>query len=252
MDLRPSLATSALPVLLFAFCCEAGAATLCRASGNATIVVDGVPSQASGQVGRTFPAGTVVTTGPDGEVLLQPERGIFLEVRPDSQVTVGGSDPQAAADISGRPIPVAAVTLNSGSVVTAGSDEGFAGAALQISTPSGNVSPIAAGSFFISTSSADPNDAVVSVLAGSGAGLVTTPEGVPIPIDAGLGVTLQTSGASIPRPVLLMPGGPEALRAMELLGDAPFSEAPVSASPGGGEVLSEELTGGVQDPTDTK
>ena len=175
------------------FCCPAlvHANTVRQAEGTAAVVVEGVSSNAESKVGEPLPEGAVVTTGDDGFIVVEIAPGLFIELQPDAQVTIGAIDPTGGLDSDGNTIPRVSLNLISGGLVVHATGESSETAAVVVVTPKGSFSPVTSGVTFVNASAATLPDGNVTVASVSGSGIVTTTEGDPVTLGDGLMVVLD-------------------------------------------------------------
>ena len=189
--------TASCPRLIFAlvalFCGPAlvHANTVRQAEGTAAVVVEGVSSNAESKVGEPLPEGAVVTTGDDGFIVVEIAPGLFIELQPDAQVTIGAIDPTGGLDSDGNTIPRVSLNLISGGLVVHATGESSETAAVVVVTPKGSFSPVTSGVTFVNASAATLPDGNVTVASVSGSGIVTTTEGDPVTLGDGLMVVLD-------------------------------------------------------------
>jgi hypothetical protein len=165
--------------------------TVRQAEGTAAVVVEGVSSDAESKVGEPLPEGAVVTTGNDGFIVVEIAPGLFIELQPDAQVTIGAVDPAGGLDSDGNTIPRVSLNLISGGLVVHATGESSETAAMVVVTPKGSFSPVTSGVTFVNASAATLPDGNVTVASVSGSGIVTTTEGDPVTIGDGLMVVLD-------------------------------------------------------------
>ena len=162
-----------------------------QAEGTAAVVVEGVSSNAESKVGEPLPEGAVVTTGDDGFIVVEIAPGLFIELQPDAQVTIGAIDPAGGLDSDGNTIPRVSLNLISGGLVVHATGESSETAAVVVVTPKGSFSPVTSGVTFVNASAATLPDGDVTVASVSGSGIVTTTEGDPVTLGDGLMVVLD-------------------------------------------------------------
>ena len=162
-----------------------------QAEGAADVVVEGVPSGADSKVGEPLPEGAVVTTGNDGFIVMEIAPGLFIELQPDAQVTVGAIDPTGGLDSDGNTIPRVSLNLISGGLVVHATGASSETAAVVVVTPKGSFSPVTSGVTYVSASSATLPEGNVTVASVTGSGIVTTTEGDPVALGDGLMVVLD-------------------------------------------------------------
>jgi hypothetical protein len=185
------------PRLIFAlvalFCGPAlvHANTVRQAEGTAAVVVEGVSSDAESKVGEPLPEGAVVTTGNDGFIVVEIAPGLFIELQPDAQVTIGAIDPAGGLDSDGNTIPRVSLNLISGGLVVHAAGASSETTAVVVVTPKGSFSPVTSGVTFVNASAATLPDGNVTVASVSGSGIVTTTEGDPVTLGDGLMVVLD-------------------------------------------------------------
>lgn len=169
-------------------------AILRQAEGEAAVVVDGVSAQAASKIDESLPAGTLVTTGAEGSVIIEVAPGIFVELQPGAQFTLGEFDPAGALNAEGDTIARVSLSLVSGTMVLHAREESLQNAAVVVVTPKGSFSPANPGVTFISATSPESLEASVTIASVNGSGLVTTTEGEPVPLGEGLVVVLKDGG----------------------------------------------------------
>lgn len=170
-------------------------AKLAKSTGSAKVIYKGQESGAGEKVNDTLAPGTVVTTGPDGKVVIELAPGFVIELQPNSQITIGettlGND---VVDELGNPIPQHTITLNIGTIVSQTTEAGLATATLVVVTPRGQISPVIPGQTVITVTGADPARATVTVASVSGSEMVTKTSGEQLPVAEGLAVILRPEG----------------------------------------------------------
>lgn len=219
--------------------CTVPAAVLLKSEGAATAILNKEQMEAASLVNQELPPGTIITTGEDGQVVINLSPGITITMRPMTQVTIEETKENGAVDSLGNPMPELNITLSVGTIVlvttaeglgiaynaegelvgqtkdgrsTAGyskevsnlsgySKEGVSptGAGLVVRTPRGNISPVLPGESVITVTGADPNTATVTVQADVGSMVATDTEGRTIPVPEGLVVVLRP-GLTFPPP----------------------------------------------------
>jgi hypothetical protein len=165
-----------------------------QAEGEAAVVVDGMSAEAASKIDESLPAGTLVTTGAEGSVIIEVAPGIFVELQPGAQFTLGELDPAGALNAEGNTIARVSLSLVSGTIVLHASEESLQNAAVVVVTPKGSFSPANPGVTFISATPPESLEASVTIASVNGSGLVTTTEGDPVPIGEGLVVVLEDGG----------------------------------------------------------
>lgn len=185
-------------------------AKVAKSTGTAKVIYKGQESGAEERLNQTLAPGTVVTTGPDGKVVIELAPGFVIELQPNSQITIGettlGND---VVDELGNPIPRHTFTLNIGTIVSQTTEAGLATAALVVVTPRGLVSPVIPGQTVITVTGADPARATVTVASVTGSEMVTKTSGEQLPVAEGLAVILRPEGEEDWGPGLIdeLPGG---------------------------------------------
>ncbi len=204
----------------------ASGATLVRANGSATAVVPKEGKvEAATLAGTGLVPGTALSTGEDGEIVLDLAPGITATMRPKTQLTVEPTKENAATDSLGNPMPELHVTLYVGTIVLNTTPEGLGifgepgnetdgftkdgpstdgyskdgggkdaprrGSGLVVNTPRGGISPVLPGEAVITVTGLDPDMASVTVQAVAGSMIVTDNEGRQIPVGDGLVVILR-------------------------------------------------------------
>jgi len=172
------------------------AAVISQVDGNATVNSEGVLTPAAEKSGELLLPGVIVQTNENGRALLKMAEGFFIELQPETQIILGGLVADGGADTMGNPLPQAAVTLVSGSLVVVTTSAGLDQASLLVVTPRGNLSPVNAGQVFVVTDSADPSLATVTVAVLTGDTLVTKTGGDATPVGEGLAMALKADGQS--------------------------------------------------------
>jgi len=162
-----------------------------QAEGTADIVVEGVSSNADAKVGEPLPEGASVTTGNDGFIVMEIAPGLFIELQPDAQVTIGAIDPTGGLDSDGNTIPRVSLSLISGGLVVHATGTSSDAAAVVVVTPKGSFSPVTSGVTYVSATSATLPGGNVTVASVTGSGIVTTTEGDPVTLGDGLMVVLD-------------------------------------------------------------
>lgn len=208
------MASALLPI-------AASGATLVRTSGNTTVVVPKEGRvEATSLVGMGLAPRTLISTGEDGEAVLDLAPGITATMRPKTQVTIEATKEDAATDSLGNPIPELHITLTVGTIVLNTTAEGLGisgepgaepdghsiagyskdgggkeaprrGSSLVVNTPRGGISPVLPGEAVITVTGLDPDMASVTVQALAGSMMVTDNEGRQIPVGDGLVVILR-------------------------------------------------------------
>ncbi len=179
-------------------------AKLAKASGTAKVTIKGEESEAASKIDGVLPPGTVVTTGPDGKVIIELAPGFVIELQPNSMVTIGETTYGAAVDELGNPIPQHSITLTSGTIVSVTNELGLAGASLVVVTPRGSITPTAPGQTVITVTGVDPARATVTVASTTGSELVTKTSGEQVPVPEGLAVILRPDDLGDLGPMLIM------------------------------------------------
>ena len=151
-------------------------------------------AEAASKIDESLPAGTLVTTGAEGSVIIEVAPGIFVELQPGAQFTLGELDPAGALNAEGNTIARVSLSLVSGTIVLHASEESLQNAAVVVVTPKGSFSPANPGVTFISATPPESLEASVTIASVNGSGLVTTTEGDPVPIGEGLVVVLEDGG----------------------------------------------------------
>ena len=169
-------------------------AVLASSDGQVVVNINDVPVDGATKVNQALPAGAMVVVGSDGRALLRLAGDLFVELQPSSELIIGETIEAGTLDAAGNPLPQVKLTLNSGSLVLLSSQDALAQASVMIVTPRGTVSPVNAGDTLVIADSADPATSQVTVVALTGEGVVTTTEGNPLPVGAGLAVVLTADG----------------------------------------------------------
>lgn len=193
----------------------ASGAILVRATGSATAKAPHEKQvEAATLAGTGLAPGTFLTTGEDGEIVLDLAPGITATMRPKTQVTIEATRENAATDALGNPMPELHITLSVGTVVlnttaeglgleegTAGGLEGYSkdsdkggprrGSGLVVNTPRGGISPVLPGESTITVTGLDPDMASVTIDAIDGSMMAIDNEGRQIPVGSGLVVILR-------------------------------------------------------------
>ena len=167
------------------------AGTVRQAEGTTDVVVEGASSGADSKVGEVLPEGAVVTTGNGGFIVMEIAPGLFIELQPDAQVTIGAIDPTGALDSEGNSIPRVSLNLISGGLVVHATGTSSETAAVVVVTPKGSFSPVTSGVTYVSASSATLPEGNVTVASVTGSGIVTTTDGDPVTLGDGLTVVLD-------------------------------------------------------------
>ena len=167
------------------------AGTVRQVEGTADVVVEGVSSGADSKVGEPLPEGAVVTTGNNGFIVIEIAPGLFVELQPDAQVTIGAIDPTGGLDSDGNTIPRVSLNLISGGLVVHATGASSETAAVVVVTPKGSFSPVTSGVTYVSASSATLPEGNVTVASVAGSGIVTTTEGDQVALGDGLMVVLD-------------------------------------------------------------
>jgi hypothetical protein len=162
-----------------------------QAEGTADVVVEGVSSGADSKVGEALPEGAVVTTGNNGFIVMEVAPGLFIELQPDAQITIGAIDPAGGLDSDGNTIPRVSLNLISGGLVVHATGTSSETAAVVVVTPKGSFSPATSGVTYVSATSATLPGGNVTVASVAGSGIVTTTEGDPLTLGDGLMVVLD-------------------------------------------------------------
>jgi hypothetical protein len=162
-----------------------------QAEGTADVVFEGVSSSADAKVGEPLPEGASVTTGSDGFIVMEIAPGLFVELQPDAQVTIGAIDPAGGLDSDGNTIPRVSVNLISGGLVVHATGASSETAAVVVVTSKGSFSPATSGVTYVSATSATLPGGNVTVASVAGSGIVTTTEGDPLTLGDGLMVVLD-------------------------------------------------------------
>lgn len=211
------------------------AATLISTSGTATVIASkGEQGEASSFVKQELPPGTIITTGDDGQVVIELAPGIMITMRSETQVTIEPTKENGATDSLGNPMPELYITLTVGTIVLNTTAEGLGiaydangelvgytkgansiagyskdsskggprptGAGLVVKTPRGNISPVLPGEAIITVTGADPESSTVTVEAEVGSMIATDTEGQQIPVPEGLTVILRPGLVFTPPP----------------------------------------------------
>jgi hypothetical protein len=175
--------------------------TVRQADGEATVVIEGVTSDAASKVGETLPSGALLTTGADASMIIEVAPGIFVELQPGTQFTIGDTDPAGASDAEGNTVPRVSLNLVSGTLILHATEESLQAAAVIITTPEGSFTPANPGITYISATPPDAPEASVTIASVSGEGLATTTNGDPVPVGQGLVVVLKDDGQSSVSPL---------------------------------------------------
>jgi hypothetical protein len=175
--------------------------TVRQADGEATVVIEGVTSDAASKVGETLPSGALLTTGADASMIIEVAPGIFVELQPGAQFTIGDTDPAGASNAEGNSIPRVSLNLVSGTLVLHATEGSLQTAAVLITTPKGSFTPANPGITYISATPPDAPEASVTIASVSGEGLATTTNGDPVPVGQGLVVVLKDDGQSSVSPL---------------------------------------------------
>jgi hypothetical protein len=169
-----------------------------QADGEATVVIGGETIDAALKVGETLPSGALLTTGDDSSMIIEVAPGIFVELQPGAQFTIGDTDPAGASNAEGNTIPRVLLNLVSGTLILHATEESLQTTAVLITTPKGSFTPANPGITYISTTAPEASVTIASV---SGDGLVTTTDGDPVPVGQGLVVVLKDDGQSSTDPL---------------------------------------------------
>ncbi len=210
--MRLPLLYAALLLALTSLFTGANAALLADASGNATVNIRGQKSPATSKVNQDLPSGTIVTTGEDGEVIIELLPGIVVKLTPMSEIVIGDVDMGQAFNESNDPVPQASVTVSAGTMIVMVSDGALSLGALSIETPRGTINATQPGVFAVIVTG-EPSIATVTVACGlegpyknsfkgtsdggegdRGGAFVTTTDGEQIIVPPGSAVVLKPDG----------------------------------------------------------
>jgi hypothetical protein len=211
--MRSPLRFAAALLALVGLLTSAHAAMLADSTGAATVTIRGQKSPAESKINEDLPSGTIVTTGADGEVLLELLPGIVVKLTPMSEIVIGDVDMGQAFNESNEPIPQAGVTVSAGTMIVMVSDGALDLGALSIETARGTVSATPPGVFAIIVTG-ESSMATVTVACGlegpyknsfkgasdggegdRGGAFVTATDGEQIIVPPGSAVVLQPDGA---------------------------------------------------------
>jgi hypothetical protein len=218
-----------------------------QADGEATVVIGGETIDAALKVGETLPSGALLTTGDDSSMIIEVAPGIFVELQPGAQFTIGDTDPAGASNAEGNTIPRVLLNLVSGTLILHATEESLQTTAVLITTPKGSFTPANPGITYISTTAPEASVTIASV---SGDGLVTTTDGDPVPVGQGLVVVLKDDGQSSTDP---LSDSPQATQIAETTQSSATSVGTLSttASPSPQRTTRSFSTTAVPEPTPT-
>jgi hypothetical protein len=163
--MRSSLRLASLLLALTGLLTNAQAALLADATGSATVNVRGQKSPASSMVNKDLPSGTIVTTGAEGDAIIELLPGIVVKVTPMSTIVIGDVDMGKAFNETNDPVPQATVTVSAGTMIVMVSDGALTMGALSIETPRGTISATQPGVFGVIVIG-EPSIATVTVACG--------------------------------------------------------------------------------------
>jgi hypothetical protein len=210
--MRSPLRLAAALLALIGLLTGAHAAMLADSTGAATVTIRGQKSPAESKINEDLPPGTIVTTGENGEVIIELLPGIVVKLTPMSEIVIGDVDMGQAFNESNEPIPQAGVTVSAGTMIVMVSDGALALGALAIETPRGSIDATQPGVFAVIVTG-EPSIATVTVACGlegpyknsfkgtsdggegdRGGAFVTTTEGEQIIVPPGSAVVLKPDG----------------------------------------------------------
>lgn len=203
-------------------------------NGHVTVIVGGAQSDGASHVNGVLPEGTIVSTGEDGEAIIELLPGIVIKMMAKTQITIGEVAYGDARDPLGNILPMANITLSVGTIVAVLSDTGLLTGGLNVITPRGTVTPMSAGETVITVTGTDPRTSTVTVSSVAGSSVVTKgtgfqqffydgksvadsdpssrqttsdPEGERILVPEGLAVILTPDGEHSLLPIADLPNG---------------------------------------------
>ena len=113
MTLSTFFRLAAIAAVSAALCTHVYAdAKLAKSTGSAKVSIKGQESDAGAMVDNVLPPGTVVTTGPDGKVIIELAPGFVIELQPNTMITIGETTMGSAVDELGNPIPQHTITIS--------------------------------------------------------------------------------------------------------------------------------------------
>jgi hypothetical protein len=162
--------------------------------GTVTVIKDGAQSDGADNLNNLLAPGTIITTGDDGTITIEIAPGVFIQLQPNTQITIGERIPDKAVNENGDSVPEITIRLAVGSILVTSTAEGLLGSSFVIETARGNINSVTAGSMVVSSTGSDPSTATVTVAAVAGDKLAVTTEGEQLPVAESLVVILRPDG----------------------------------------------------------
>jgi hypothetical protein len=173
---------------------SAGGPVATASEGTVTVIKDGAQSDGADNLNNLLAPGTIITTGDDGTITIEIAPGVFIQLQPNTQITIGERIPDKAVNENGDSVPEITIRLAVGSILVTSTAEGLLGSSFVIETARGNINSVTAGSMVVSSTGSDPSTATVTVAAVAGDKLAVTTEGEQLPVAESLVVILRPDG----------------------------------------------------------